>query len=166
MRSYQVEGREVADALVEFRRAAQVGEEESKAGDLQPLVHIERVGAVDVAESLVGEQPLGGEKWPTATAATRTEHIPGKLENAQARRMQKACDRLFLVEALARGKGERIDPAKPVIGCIPNEPLECIGDLRPCRMAQHIEKGLGFAHEHILYGNRLAVRPHFGLGAM
>ena len=64
MRPHQIEGDEVPDPLVERGRAAQVGEEEGQAGDLQPLVDVERVGAVDVAERLVGEKPLGGEERP------------------------------------------------------------------------------------------------------
>lgn len=113
-----------------------------REGDFDHLVERRLVtGGTKRAGILRALHRLQGRVGIEYTAATRTEHIPGKLENAQARRMQKACDRLFLVEALARGKGERIDPAKPVIGCIPNEPLECIGDLRPCRMAQHIERG-------------------------
>src|SRR6476469_10060300 len=54
---------EIANALVEFSRTFQVGEQERQAGDLQPLVHVKRVGAIDIAERLVGEEPLGGEEW-------------------------------------------------------------------------------------------------------
>ncbi len=64
MRAHQVEGDEVPHPLVELGRAAQIGEEEGEAGDLQPLIHVERVGAIDVAKGLVGEQPLGGQERP------------------------------------------------------------------------------------------------------
>ena len=64
VRPHEVEGDEIPYPLVELGRAAQVGEEEGQAGDLQPLVDVERVGAVDVAEGLVGEQPLGGQERP------------------------------------------------------------------------------------------------------
>ena len=59
---HQIEGDEIANPLVELGRAFEVGEQERQAGDLQPLVDVERVGAVDVAESLVGQEPLGGEE--------------------------------------------------------------------------------------------------------
>ena len=71
MRPHEVEGDEVADPLVEFGRAAQVGEQEGQAGDLEPLVHVQRIGAVEVAEGLVGEQPLGGEEGTPARQAGR-----------------------------------------------------------------------------------------------
>ena len=64
MRPHQVEGDEVADPIVEFGRALQVGEQEGQAGDLEPLVEVERVGSVDVAEGLVGQQPLRGQERP------------------------------------------------------------------------------------------------------
>jgi hypothetical protein len=62
MRLHQVERHQVADALVEPGRALEVGEQEGEAGDLEPLVDVERVGAIDVAERLVGEQPLRGHE--------------------------------------------------------------------------------------------------------
>ena len=64
MLAHQVEGHQVADPLVELGRALQVGEQEGEAGDLQALVDVERVGAIDVAEGLVGQQALGGEERP------------------------------------------------------------------------------------------------------
>ena len=54
MLAHHVEGDQVADPLVEFRRALKVGEQEGEAGDFQPLVNVERVGAIDVAKGLVG----------------------------------------------------------------------------------------------------------------
>ena len=62
MRPHQIEGDEIADPLVKLGRALEVGEQEGEAGDLEALIDVERVGAVDVAESLVGQQALGGEE--------------------------------------------------------------------------------------------------------
>ncbi len=62
MRSDEVEGRQVADPLVKLGRTSQIGEQEGQAGDLEPLVDIDRVGAVDVAKHLVCQQPLRGQK--------------------------------------------------------------------------------------------------------
>src|SRR2546430_10710097 len=47
MRSDEVEGGEVADLLVELGRPPEIGEQKGQAGDLEPLVDIDRVGAVD-----------------------------------------------------------------------------------------------------------------------
>ena len=75
MRAHQVVGDEVADALVELGRAFEIGEQEGQAGDLQALVDVERVGPVDVAERLVGEQALGGQERP-ALAEQVVELVP------------------------------------------------------------------------------------------
>ena len=58
VRPHHVVGNQVADALVEIGGPLQIGEQEGKARDLEPLVDVERVGAVDVAKRLVGEQAL------------------------------------------------------------------------------------------------------------
>jgi hypothetical protein len=52
MRPHQVEGGEIADPLVKLRRAFEVGKQKGQAGDLEPLVDIHRVGAVEVAKHL------------------------------------------------------------------------------------------------------------------
>ena len=41
MRFHQVEGGEVADALVQRGRALEVGEQEGHPGDLEPLVDVD-----------------------------------------------------------------------------------------------------------------------------
>src|ERR671912_370973 len=66
MRPHEVEGRKVADALVELGRALEVGEQEGEARDLEALVDVERIGPVEIAEALVGEEALCGEKGPAA----------------------------------------------------------------------------------------------------
>ena len=64
MRPHQIEGHQVADPLVELGGSAQIGEQEGQAGDLQSLVDIERVGPIDVAKRLVGQEAA----WPSGTA--------------------------------------------------------------------------------------------------
>ena len=64
MLAHQIVGDEIADPLVKRGRAFEVGEQKSQADDLEPLVDVERVGAIDVAEGLVGENALGGEERP------------------------------------------------------------------------------------------------------
>ena len=84
MRAHQVEGDQVADPLVELGRALEVGEQEGEAGDLEPLVDVERVGAVDVAEGLVGEQALGGQERP-ALAEQVVQRVVGDPDARQRR---------------------------------------------------------------------------------
>src|SRR5262245_5606157 len=44
MCSYELEGYEVANSLVELGRASQVGEQERQAGDFEPLIKVDHVG--------------------------------------------------------------------------------------------------------------------------
>src|SRR2546429_3480982 len=52
----EIEGREITDALVELRRVLEIAEQESQAQDLEALADGERVGPVDIAKSLIGEE--------------------------------------------------------------------------------------------------------------
>src|SRR5262245_33709122 len=52
----EIEGDEVADPRIKLGRAFEVTEQESKAQNLQALTDGERIGPVDVAESLIGEE--------------------------------------------------------------------------------------------------------------
>ena len=62
MRPDEVERDEVAHPLIEFGRTSEIGEQKRQAGDLQTLIDIDRVGAVEVAKYLVGQQPLCGQE--------------------------------------------------------------------------------------------------------
>ena len=84
MRLHEVERDEVADPLVERGRALQVGEQEGEAGDLQALVDVERVGPVDVAEGLVGEQALRGQER-LAPAEQLVQRVAGDPHGRAAR---------------------------------------------------------------------------------
>src|SRR6266850_1905880 len=57
----EIEGGEVTDALIELGGAPEIAKQESQAQDLEALADGERVGAVDVAEGLIGEETLGRE---------------------------------------------------------------------------------------------------------
>ena len=70
----QIERHQVADAFVKIGRALEIGEQKGEAGDLEPLIDVERIGPVDVAERLVGEQPLGSEE-----RLTIAEHVVHRL---------------------------------------------------------------------------------------
>ena len=82
MLAHQIVGDEIADALVERGRALEVGEQEGQAGDLEPLIDVERVGAIDVAEGLVGEKALGGEER-LALAEQMMQRVAGDPQRRQ-----------------------------------------------------------------------------------
>src|SRR6185369_12103729 len=58
MRSDEIEGGQIAYSLIEFGGTSDVGKKERQAGDLEALVDIDHVGAVEIAKYLVGQQPL------------------------------------------------------------------------------------------------------------
>ena len=62
MGAHQIEGREIADPLVQRGRSLEVGEKEGQRRDLEALVDVEIVGLEDVAKGLVGQHPLGGDE--------------------------------------------------------------------------------------------------------
>ena len=57
----EIEGDEVADALIEFGGVLEIAEQERQAQDLEALADGERVGPVDIAKRLIGEQTRCGE---------------------------------------------------------------------------------------------------------
>ena len=66
MLAHEIIGHQIADPLVERSRAFQVREQERQTGDLEPLIYIEGVGPVDVAEGLIGQEPLSGQERAAA----------------------------------------------------------------------------------------------------
>src|SRR3982075_3117577 len=54
----EIEGDEVTDALIERSGVPEIAEQESQAEDLEALADRERVGPVDVAKRLIGEETL------------------------------------------------------------------------------------------------------------
>src|SRR4029077_20240514 len=62
VRFHQVKGDQVPYPLVEFGGSFEIGKQERQAGDLETLVDIDRVGAVDIAKDLVGQQALCGQE--------------------------------------------------------------------------------------------------------
>src|SRR5438552_10567611 len=57
----EIEGDKVADTFIKLGRAFEIAEQESKTQDFEALADGERVGPVDIAEVLVGEEALRGE---------------------------------------------------------------------------------------------------------
>ena len=52
---HEIVSNEIADTVIQLGRTFEVGEQESEAGDLQPLVDIECVRPIDVTERLISE---------------------------------------------------------------------------------------------------------------
>ena len=82
VRAHQVIRHKVADPLIKRGRALEVGEQEREARDLEPLVHVERIGAIDVAKRLVREQTIGRqERLPLAEQVM--QHVAGDPHRRQ-----------------------------------------------------------------------------------
>src|SRR4029077_10975089 len=62
MLANEIIGDKVSDSVVELGRTFEIGEQERQAGQFQALIDVKRIGAVNVAEYLVGQQALGSEK--------------------------------------------------------------------------------------------------------
>ena len=62
MRPDEIEGDQVAHPLVELGGASEVSEQERQTGDLEALIDVDHVGAIEIAKYLVGQQPLCAEE--------------------------------------------------------------------------------------------------------
>ena len=56
-------------------------------------------------------------------AATGTKYIPGQLEYAETRGMQKRSNGALFVKSMLAGKDERVDAAKVAVGTFANQLL-------------------------------------------
>ena len=57
----QIESHEIADPFVELRRTFKIAEQERQAQDFEALIGAKRIRPIDIAEGLIGEEPLRGE---------------------------------------------------------------------------------------------------------
>src|SRR5260370_37326699 len=112
MRSDEVEGGQIPNPFVELGGTSEVGEQERQTGDLQALVDIDRVGAVEITKHLVCQQPLCTQER-LAPAQELTEPVRrhpqprqyarvGAIFERQAQRPRAQLDRLrrrtYLIE--------------------------------------------------------------------
>src|ERR1700687_4438745 len=86
MRPDQIERREIADPLVQLGRAFEIGEQKGQAGDFQSLMRVDRVGTINVAEGLVGQQTLGGQERPPVSEQF-VQRIAGNPDGRQYPRL-------------------------------------------------------------------------------
>src|SRR5262249_19680609 len=61
---HEIVSDQIAYALVECRRALEIGKQESEACNLESLIGIECVGVIEIAKCLVGQEPFRGKERP------------------------------------------------------------------------------------------------------
>jgi hypothetical protein len=82
MVAHEVVSDQIAHALIESRRAFEIGEQEGEACYLEPLIWVERVGVIKIAKCLIGEEPFRGkERLPLAEKMMK--RIAGDPERGQ-----------------------------------------------------------------------------------
>src|SRR5438045_7714119 len=52
----QIVGDQISNSFVKSRRTFEVGKHEGETRNFEPLIHIERIGAINVSECLVGQK--------------------------------------------------------------------------------------------------------------
>jgi hypothetical protein len=77
--------------------------------------------------------------------ATGTEDVPGHIENAESRAVQKSRNYILLIELVLGGKGEGVDTAKLAVGPVLDELFDRTHRFRLRRLSQRIEESVGFA---------------------
>ena len=65
MSAHQIVGDQITNSLVEFRRTFEVGKQKGETRNLEPLIHVERVGAMNVAECLVSQKTFRSQEGTT-----------------------------------------------------------------------------------------------------
>ena len=80
-------------------------------------------------------------------AAARAQHVPGEIEQAQARRMQEGRDQALRVEPGLGREIRNVDAVEVAILSVPDQPLDRIRRIGVGRLPQHREKVLDFTHD-------------------
>jgi len=62
---HQIVGNQISNALVEFGGALEVGKQEGETRDLEALIYVKRIGAINIAECLVGQETFRRQERPT-----------------------------------------------------------------------------------------------------
>src|SRR5262249_50060770 len=130
MGPHEIKGGKVADALIKLRRAAQIGEKKSEAGDLQSLIDVDRVCPIDVAERLVGKQALRRQEG-SAIVQQRMKRVVGKAYGWKGAHLRSVLD----------GKTQRSGPEVQHIA-VSLHAVEDEGKVLPLpgRLALHIDE--------------------------
>jgi len=95
MLAHEIVSDQITYALIECRRALEIGEQESEAGDLEPLIGVERVGVIKIAKCLIGEESFRGKERPPLAEQrvqllAATEGLDKKLEAVESRLVSPA----------------------------------------------------------------------------
>src|SRR5436190_682292 len=81
--------------------------------------------------------------WSDATAS-RTKDVPGHIENAESRAVQKSRNYILLVEFVLGGKGEDVDTRKLAVRSVLDELFDGTHRFRFRRFSQSLEESVGF----------------------
>ena len=88
------------------------------------------------------QRRVGVEDAPAA----RAEDVPGHLEEAQPRRMQKRRDHLLLVQAAVGREADGVDARELLVGAIPHKILDRADGFGVGRATQGFEESIGILH--------------------
>ena len=76
--------------------------------------------------------------------ASGTKDVPGHIENAESRAVQKSRNYIFLIELVPGGKGERVDTAEITVRAVVDELFDRAYRLWLRRFSQSIQESVGF----------------------
>src|SRR5205807_1378368 len=107
----EIEGDEVADAVIEPSGVLEITEQESQAQDLESLADGEGLGPVDVAERLIGEETLGRE-----IGLASLQQVVQRLVRHPYRRQHATLGAVFQHEAQWPGaQGNAVDRSRDLV---------------------------------------------------
>ena len=79
-------------------------------------------------------------------SAARAEDVPGHLEEAEPRRLQKGRDDVFLVETAAGREADRVDARELLVRAVPHKTFDRAHRVRIRRATQGFEESIGIVH--------------------
>ena len=65
MSAHQIVRGQISNSFVEFCRTFEIGKQKGETRNLKPLIHIECIGAMNIAECLVGQKTFRSQKGTT-----------------------------------------------------------------------------------------------------
>src|SRR5205823_2327631 len=52
--AHQIVGSQISNSFVKFRRPLEVGKQKGETGNFEPLIHVQRIGTINITEGLIG----------------------------------------------------------------------------------------------------------------
>ena len=65
MCAHQIVGDQIANSFVKFSRSFEVGKQKAETGNLESLIHVERISAINIAKCLVCQKAFRGQEGAT-----------------------------------------------------------------------------------------------------